>query len=63
MHTPCAHRPDLKKGRWSKAEDDQLRALVAQGIKEWVSIAKSLPGRTSKQVFTNMHVFTYSSLL
>jgi hypothetical protein len=54
-HTQCLQRwkrvlrPDLKKGRWTPAEDAQLVALISQGFNNWVQLAKHMPGRTSKQ--------------
>ncbi len=42
--------PDLKKGRWTAAEDTTLRLLVQQeGTKKCSDIAKQLPGRIGKQ--------------
>ncbi|CAM9968857.1 unnamed protein product, partial [Phaeothamnion confervicola] len=54
-HTQCLQRwkrvlhPGLKKGRWMSTEDARLVALVSQGFKNWVDLAKQMPGRTSKQ--------------
>ena len=53
----CFHRwdrvlqPGLKKGRWTRDEDEKIRKFVEEyGTKEWVLIAKHLEGRVGKQV-------------
>lgn len=52
----CLHRwqkvlqPGLKKGTWTKDEDDVILNMVSQfGANKWSLIAKSLPGRIGKQ--------------
>ena len=52
----CLHRwqkvlkPGLIKGPWTKAEDEQVVALVAKyGVKKWSFIASHLTGRLGKQ--------------
>ncbi|CAK4072877.1 unnamed protein product [Aphanomyces euteiches] len=54
-HTQCLQRwtkvlkPGLIKGHWTPEEDAKLRALVAEGRKNWGQVASHIPGRTSKQ--------------
>ncbi|KAF0694451.1 Aste57867_14684 [Aphanomyces stellatus] len=54
-HTQCLQRwtkvlkPGLIKGHWTPEEDGKLRALVAEGRKNWGQVASHIPGRTSKQ--------------
>lgn len=52
----CLHRwqkvlqPGLKKGPWTKAEDETITRLVRElGANKWSLIAKELPGRIGKQ--------------
>lgn len=52
----CLHRwqkvlqPGLKKGPWTRHEDDTITRLVAElGANKWSLIAKQLPGRIGKQ--------------
>lgn len=52
----CLHRwqkvlqPGLKKGPWTKAEDETITRLVSElGANKWSLIAKELPGRIGKQ--------------
>lgn len=52
----CLHRwqkvlqPGLKKGPWTKYEDQTITRLVAElGANKWSLIAKQLPGRIGKQ--------------
>jgi len=48
--------PNERKGAWSQNEDDLLRQAVAVvGPKHWARIAKSLPGRISKQCRERWH--------
>ena len=63
-HTQCSRRwrralcPDLKKGRWTIAEDRKLTELISQGNTKWTALA-ALLGRTSKQVRTHFTSITY----
>jgi hypothetical protein len=42
--------PDINLNLWTSAEDELLRAAVAQrGARNWVAIAEGIPGRTRKQ--------------
>ena len=42
--------PDSKKGRWTKEEDDLLRAaVVGMGDKQWKTVALQVPGRSAVQ--------------
>ncbi|RHY98714.1 hypothetical protein DYB31_009601 [Aphanomyces astaci] len=51
-HTQCLQRwtkvlkPGLIKGHWTPEEDAKLRALVAEGRKNWGQVAGQIPGRT-----------------
>ena len=48
--------PNERRGPWSKEEDDLLRQAVAVvGPRHWTHIAKSLPGRISKQCRERWH--------
>lgn len=48
--------PELVKGAWSDAEDEQLRLLVeTQGAKDWSLIAAQIPGRIGKQCRERWH--------
>ena len=53
--TQCSRRwkralqPDLKKGRWSREEDEALKTLVQEVNFQWREIARLMPGRSSKQ--------------
>ncbi|RHY86843.1 hypothetical protein DYB35_004596 [Aphanomyces astaci] len=52
-HTQCLQRwtkvlkPGLIKGHWTPEEDAKLRALVAEGRKNWGQVAGQIPGRTN----------------
>ncbi|GBG29332.1 Transcription factor MYB3R-1 [Hondaea fermentalgiana] len=41
--------PSIKKGKWTKEEDDALVAAVEECGKHWREIARHIPGRTGKQ--------------
>ena len=48
--------PDIKKGTWSKEEDEQLLDLVKKyGPKRWTLIAKHVKGRIGKQCRERWH--------
>mmetsp|Transcript_6852 Transcript_6852/g.9620 ORF Transcript_6852/g.9620 Transcript_6852/m.9620 type:complete len:448 (-) Transcript_6852:280-1623(-) len=42
-------RPGLRKGSWTKEEDELLTILVGHGFKNWGVLASNMNGRTSKQ--------------
>ena len=43
-------RPDLVKGKWTSEEDDALKAAInAHGPTCWRAVARSVPGRNTKQ--------------
>nr|CCA15827.1 myblike DNAbinding protein putative [Albugo laibachii Nc14] len=54
-HTQCLQRwtkvlkPGLIKGHWTIEEDNKLKGLVANVIRNWGHVASMIPGRTSKQ--------------
>eukprot|EP01138_Halocafeteria_seosinensis_P009361 gb/GECG01009566.1/.p1 GENE.gb/GECG01009566.1/~~gb/GECG01009566.1/.p1 ORF type:complete len:627 (+),score=86.53 gb/GECG01009566.1/:1-1881(+) len=54
-HVQCLQRyrkvlaPGLKKGHWSDEEDEHLRQIVAEGVRNWGDVAAKIPGRTAKQ--------------
>jgi hypothetical protein len=44
-------------GRWAAEEDDTLKdAVQTHGVKNWVTIAELVPGRTHKQCCDRWHV-------
>eukprot|EP00698_Gefionella_okellyi_P022266 TRINITY_DN735_c0_g1_i1.p1 TRINITY_DN735_c0_g1~~TRINITY_DN735_c0_g1_i1.p1 ORF type:complete len:219 (-),score=41.09 TRINITY_DN735_c0_g1_i1:46-702(-) len=51
----CLHRwrkcvrPDINRGRWTTAEDEQLRAAVAKYEHNWVKVRAFVPGRSDVQ--------------
>ncbi|XP_064387571.1 uncharacterized protein LOC135335872 isoform X3 [Halichondria panicea] len=52
----CYHRwtmslcPDLKRGKWSEAEDEQLiKGVGVHGKKTWSKVCQYVPGRTQSQ--------------
>ena len=51
----CLHRwqsalmPGLRKGPWTKEEDDAIITGRESGLSKWSDIAKLVPGRTGKQ--------------
>lgn len=55
-HVQCLQRyrkvlaPGLVKGQWTPQEDQLLLSVVNDGHKNWGSLSKQIPGRTSKQV-------------
>lgn len=55
-HVQCLQRyrkvlaPGLVKGQWTPQEDQLLLSVVNEGHKNWGSLSKEIPGRTSKQV-------------
>ena len=58
----CLHRwtkvlnPQIKKGLWTKEEDELLGKLVSEsGAKGWTKIAQQLPGRIGKQCRERWH--------
>ena len=42
--------PSIKKGKWSKEEDEILHTKVNELGKTWSSLKQYLPGRTTKQI-------------
>ena len=54
-HVQCLQRwkkvlaPGLKKGQWTKEEDQLLIAHKTINFKNWGKLAQNLPGRTAKQ--------------
>lgn len=42
--------PSLKKGNWTEEEDALILAGVAEHGRDWVTIAETLPGRTSNTI-------------
>ncbi|CAM9178663.1 unnamed protein product, partial [Hapterophycus canaliculatus] len=54
-HVQCLQRyrkvlaPGLVKGQWTPQEDQLLLSVVNEGHKNWGSLSKEIPGRTSKQ--------------
>lgn len=54
-HVQCLQRwkkvlkPGLKKGHWTKEEDDLLKEVVGNGFRNWGEVALKIEGRTAKQ--------------
>lgn len=44
-----ALHPDIRKGKWTMEEDENLRKAVAEHGKKWRVVATIIPGRTGKQ--------------
>jgi myb proto-oncogene protein len=48
-------RANIRTGKWAKDEDINLQAAVqTHGVKDWVTIATLVPGRTKKTVLGQM---------
>lgn len=55
--------PELKRGKWSIAEDNVIIRMQAMVGNQWATIAKSLPGRTDNQVKIRFYSIRRKQLL
>ena len=62
LHVQCHQRwskvidPDIKKGQWTKEEDEKLVDLVRKyGPKKWTLVATHVKGRIGKQCRERWH--------
>ncbi len=54
--------PSIKKGSWTDEEDKILKEKIREVGSEWTEIAKSIPGRTGKQVTSRaIHLSLYKT--